>query len=101
MPITTKYIGFRAFKNCDNLTKINMYDDLTHLGESCFENCSKLKLLELNNSNLIIGKNCFKLCSGIIHLKVINGVKFTNDDNNDKSSFGSNNDVSAKKYNTC
>lgn len=97
---TVKAIGYRAFKNCKNLTSITMpdllerigdeafayctnlesitfpFNRLSYIGDSAFYYCSKLNLSSVPFSVTRIGKFAFAYCDGLTSFTVDNNVTY-------------------------
>lgn len=48
-----------AFRNCYELTRINLPEGLERIGEGCFNNCGRLRRIDLPNTLREIGKEAF------------------------------------------
>ena len=66
--ITT--IGDGAFRNCVNLTKLDLPESLTSIGEAAFEGCTGITELNLPESLTSIGEGAFEGCTGITELNL-------------------------------
>lgn len=62
LPDTVKWIGFNAFENCYNLTKLDM-TNLEEIGGSAFNNCTGLKSIVLGTNLKSIGNLAFAYCA--------------------------------------
>ncbi len=60
-----KFIGMDAFWNCTSLTKIHIPDNVTTIDNWAFEGCSSLKRVEIGNGVTSIGTNAFSGCTGV------------------------------------
>ncbi len=63
-------IGEEAFAYCGNLMEINLGDSLTTIGRFAFRECNNLTTLELPDSVRNIGEYAFYGCSGLTSLEV-------------------------------
>ena len=57
-----------AFKNCVNLTSVEIPDNITTLGNSLFYNCKSLTRFELHNGIKSIGGSAFAGCSNLAEI---------------------------------
>ena len=64
IPETVTAIGELAFKDCSNLSKINLPSGLTFVGTEAFYGCSKLEEINIPNVKFL-GYNTFKGCSAL------------------------------------
>ena len=84
IPETVISIGEHAFKDCTNLSKINLPSGLTSVGYDAFCNCEKMTLSALPDQLTSIGERAFLNCSNITikrspsTLKYIGGQAFAN-----------------------
>ena len=67
-------IGNNTFKNCSNLTSIDIPESVTSIGESAFEGCSSLVSLEIPSSVTSIENNTFKNCSSLTSIDIPESV---------------------------
>jgi len=75
IPESVEYMGItysvvsiqdQAFRNCSELTSVEIPNSITHIYSSCFMDCSGLTgVLVLPESLNIIYPNCFKGCPGL------------------------------------
>ncbi len=65
IPETVTAIGEHAFKDCKNLSKINLPSGLTSVGDEAFSNCEKLTISALPDQLTSIGVRAFLNCSKI------------------------------------
>ena len=65
IPETVTAIGEHAFKDCTNLSKINLPSGLTSVGDDVFSNCEILTLSVLPDQLTSIGARAFLNCSNI------------------------------------
>lgn len=61
-------ISSDAFKNCLNLSTINIGTGIRSIGDNCFEGCSNLYDIILPSSIISIGNASFKNCSSITNI---------------------------------
>ena len=84
IPETVTAIGEQAFKNCSNLSKVNLPSGLTAIGERAFKDCSNLSNVNLPSGLTSIGDdafcNCEKLALGAFpdNLKYVGARAFLN-----------------------
>ena len=62
IPETVTAIGDEAFKNCSNLSKVNLPSGLTAIGERTFKDCSNLSNVNLPSGLTSIGDDAFCNC---------------------------------------
>ena len=58
-------IGASAFRNCNNLTRINLPDSITFIDKYAFENCSALTYISIGKSTKKIESNAFYGCTAL------------------------------------
>jgi hypothetical protein len=63
LPSTVTSLGYNCFRNCSNLTQINL-QNVTSLGQYCFYYCTKLASIDLSNITSL-GDYCFQSCSNL------------------------------------
>jgi|GEM_PF-4138370 len=63
IPSTIKEIKYRAFMECNALTKINFSEGLEKLGYNAFSNCKELTEVHLPQSLTVMEKNAFYWCT--------------------------------------
>jgi len=61
-------LGDNAFKECDNLTSVNIPNSVTTLGNACFMCCSSLEAIDIPSSVTSLGNECFCAC------KILNNI---------------------------
>ena len=69
-----KSIGYGAFFNCTNLTRVTIPNSVTSIGSSAFSNCSGLTSVTIPNSVTSIGSSAFSNCSGLTSMTIGNSV---------------------------
>ena len=76
IPSSIKYIGFKCFKGCINLTEVifNENSKLRWIGTECFRDCIKLNGIELPNSIREVEKWAFKGCHSLKDIKLPKGL---------------------------
>lgn len=62
------------FKNCKDLKKIVIYENVTSIGANVFSGCSGLETLTIPDNLISIGSKTFENCSGIKTLTLGNGL---------------------------
>ncbi len=77
-------IGASAFKDCDNIRKIDLPDTLVTIGDSAFEDCDSLAIMVIPDSVTTIGAKAFS-CDGIISLTLGSGITTFYSDRETKS----------------
>ena len=65
IPETVTAIGERAFKDCSNLSKVNLPSGLTSIGDDAFCNCEKLVLSAFPDNLKNVGARAFLNCGSI------------------------------------
>ena len=70
--ITT--IGDAAFRNCVNLTALNLPASLTSVGKAAFEGCTGITELTLPEGLTSIGEGAFAGCTGLTELNLPEGL---------------------------
>jgi hypothetical protein len=79
IPSNVSVIKSNAFKDCENLHKIEFWcNTLTELGSSAFEGCSSLESIEIPNDLTKIEKYTFKGCKSLRYVRVPYSVKTIN-----------------------
>ena len=63
----TKYIGREAFKNCSNLTTINVPSGVTSIGENAFAGLTNLTTINVPSGVTSIGENAFAGLTNVIY----------------------------------
>ena len=66
-------IGEYAFRNCSMLTKIDLNDEITQVGQNSFQNCSKLEAINLPSIS-IIPASLFSGCISLTDFTINNSV---------------------------
>ncbi len=69
----TRFIGPKAFEDCENLTKIVIPNSVECIGSEAFLKCSDLSLITIPNSVTKIGNDAFKGC---YNLPVEKGIMY-------------------------
>ena len=74
LPSSCKIIKNNAFSTCTSLISMT-FRNVTSIGESAFSSCTSLKSIKFENSdNLIIYKSCFSLCSSLVTVEFCEGL---------------------------
>ena len=73
-----KFIPDDAFKDCTNLTNVEL-DDVTEIGSNAFQGCSSLTNVDLS-SVTYIGLSAFQNCTSLAHICLEDGMKEYNND---------------------
>ena len=63
-------IGENAFRECTNLTTVEMPDSITEVGSSCFMDNSKLENVKLSNNIKIINSQVFFGCTKLNNIEL-------------------------------
>lgn len=69
-----------AFKDCSELTSVNIPNSITDIMEYAFYGCSGLKSITIPNYITYIAKGAFRGCSGLTSVNIPNGVHSILDD---------------------
>ena len=67
-------IRYEAFKDCSNLTSINIPSSVTSIGGGAFRDCSRLISIHIPSSVTRIGKSAFYGCSSLTSIHIPNSV---------------------------
>ena len=67
-------IRYEAFKDCSNLTRINIPSSVTSIGGGAFKDCSRLTSIHIPSSVTRIGKSAFYGCSSLTSIHIPNSV---------------------------
>ena len=72
-------IGSSAFRNCSELTSINLSNctNLTSIGSSAFSDCRGLTSITFPSSLETIGDSAFSYCSGLTSIDLSNCTNLT------------------------
>ncbi len=73
--LTLSYIGFDAFRECGELTSIEIPEGVTAINDNAFRNCSALASIEIPNSVKSIGSGAFLNCSKLATVKIGENVE--------------------------
>ena len=79
IPDSVTSIGDFAFLNCSSLISITIPDSVTKIGEGAFYKCSSLKSITIPNSVAIIGDYAFYECSSLTSITIPNSVAIIGD----------------------
>ena len=71
---SVKSIPNNAFRNCSNLTSINIPESVTSIGAQAFENCSNLTSINIPESVTLIGYFAFRDCSSLTSITIPESV---------------------------
>ena len=67
-------IGEEAFKNCTNLTSVDIPNSVTSIGQSAFQSCSELTSVTIPSSVTSIGLAAFMTCSKLTSITIPGNV---------------------------
>ena len=67
-------LSYAAFKDCKNMTSIEVPNSVTIIGEAAFENCSSLSSANLGNGVTSLGRYVFSGCASLTTIKLPNSV---------------------------
>ena len=70
-----EYIGNNAFRECGNLTTVQMANSVKEMGQYTFYNNTKLQNINIPISLEILRTGVFSLCSSITNIEIPEGVK--------------------------
>ncbi len=79
-----KSIGSNAFRNCDNITMVQIANSVTSIGDGVFYNCDRLSEIDFGDSLTSIGSGAFYRCYSLTDivfpeaLRTIGGEAFRN-----------------------
>ncbi len=65
IPADVKRIGYRAFYNCDGITKIGFHDKFEDIVDEAFFDCDNIEMVEMPESARKIGKHAFASCDNL------------------------------------
>lgn len=74
LPVTS--IGEQAFKDCENLTSVDIPNSVTDINQFVFYGCKNLKSVKIPNSVTYIGRSSFYGCVYLTDVKIPNKVKY-------------------------
>lgn len=70
----TRWIGYKAFQECSNLTAINIPNSILYIEEAAFKNCTNLSTVSLSEGLVSIGDDAFINCV-VTNITIPNSVK--------------------------
>jgi len=70
----TRWIGFRAFSECNGLTSIEIPNSVTNIGYAAFWHCFSLHSVKIPNSVVRIADFAFGTCPQLTSVKIPNSV---------------------------
>ena len=79
IPNSVTEIGISAFDGCTGLTSITLGNSVISINEAAFRNCSGLTSIEIPNSVTEIGISAFEDCAGLASVILGNSVTCVND----------------------
>lgn len=71
---TVTSIENTAFKECTNLTSIDIPNSVTSIGEEAFYGCSQITSVEIPNSVTAIGASAFERCGNLVSVNIPNSL---------------------------
>ena len=71
-----KYIGISAFENCENLTTVNISNNVVSIKEFAFSGCSRLKSISVGNGLSYIGECAFQNCQALVAVHITDLVSW-------------------------
>ena len=74
LPNSILAIGKYAFSGCSSLKSISLPKNVSRIMNSAFEYCSNLNDIELPDGLLSIGANVFYHCKNLTHVKISNNI---------------------------
>ena len=75
IPEHVKYLGRKAFGQCENLKKVSIANGIKDLSERVFEGCSSLESVNIPESLESIGVGAFSGCESLKNIVIPNGTK--------------------------
>lgn len=75
IPNSVKYIVYRAFSNCSDLSNISIPNSVVSIPDYAFSNCSNLSTAIIPGSVNSIGKFAFSYCAALSSITIDNGLK--------------------------
>ena len=74
IPESVTIIDSYAFKGCNSLTSLNTQNSVTSIGEYAFQGCSGLTSVTIPNSVTYLGEGAFQSCSSMTSLAIGNSL---------------------------
>ena len=74
IPNSVTWIGQCAFHRCSNLTSITIPDSVTEIGDFAFSGCCGLTSISIPNSVITIRKGAFECCCSLASVTIPNSV---------------------------
>ena len=75
IPNEVETIGNYAFRNCNNLIKVEMSNSITQIGSEAFRKCSNLKEIKLSENLKEISTSMFNYCIKLEELDLPNSIE--------------------------
>lgn len=72
LPESITYIGNGSFSDCERLVSINIPDGITTIGDYTFSSCKSLKSIDIPNSVTSIGASAFSDCYKLSSIDISN-----------------------------
>lgn len=73
IPKNVRYIGERAFYDCNNLETVELSESLQSIGSSAFNNCNRLKRIEIPAKVETIASQTFFYCHNLEEVEIRGG----------------------------
>ena len=71
-------IGATAFRNCINITEVNLPDSIEQIGTDAFSQCKALQNIYLSEDVKVIGSSAFSNCSSLTEVRLPSKLKKVN-----------------------
>ena len=72
----TRFLGTELFRDCSNMTSVNIPSGVSALGDNIFYDCKALTSLSLPEAVTSIGARAFYNCSSLTSINIPSGVAF-------------------------
>jgi len=67
-------LGEGAFSDKENITAVQLHNQIRHIGNACFHGCGMIKKIDLPNSVKYIGERAFAECSSLEEIVLQEGI---------------------------